>query len=203
MTPAERVTAAALQALAVQEHSDRITLDDLCAEIAASTARLLYRTAGVDAKVDSYWRYHEAGHMGVGCLLGIPMVRVSVGIEDASEKPSFGRAVFAATSADTAENIRDMVLMYLAGPAAERAAGNPLPTSADDDLDKVDELVRRLGYSEQASREYVRFCVQRVDDLVRQHWGWIVRIAEALRSRSSLEADEVQRLRPEPSEAAA
>lgn len=201
MTLEERMTVAALATLDVAQRSG-INEDDLENEIRASAARLIYRQAEANAKAQRETSFHEAAHAVIGFVLGLPVLRAGVGVEDASINPTLGRVIFDPCQLpDDLDGIRDRVTMLSVGPAAERRVGG-FPKS-DGDRIQANILALRLNYSDRARESFLNFCWVRADDLVRDHWAWIARVADLLLASGTVTAADVERLRSEPVEAAA
>lgn len=154
----------------------RSHMNEISREIAQSPTRPVASVSHV-ASADALRRaaYHEAGHVVVGCALGVTVYRVEVH-DDGS-----GRTQLAASGGGPAATA--------AGVVAERIAGYTVPEQSKR---KHYASVRRqakhiAGFSETRTRELVDHAFDWAENILRERWASVELIAAALLRRRSLD----------------
>jgi hypothetical protein len=154
--------------------------------------------------------YHEAGH---GCIAIACQVPVSfVSIEDVWRPDAIGVIEMAVTFGQM--ECDALVLFSLAGGAAEQRHLDCSRTQLGDagDLKTVrtvlagDLMLEDIAHGRRCDRvrddsprmmAAVDLWRRRAERMVDQHWGWIVRVAEALEQRRRMSQTEIEELRPD------
>lgn len=135
--------------------------------------------------------HHESGHAVAACVLGVEIEFVQL-LNDL--QGSRARVRYAQKE----RSERDVVVVALAGPEAERKCAGFIRDGADSgDLANVRAVMERLPLEHHpAIDDLLAHYREEARDLVRDHWEWISAVATALRRHRILGRDAIEELRP-------